>query len=256
MPNAVIVSPGRFADRVFPAYEAAATAGDERLKSPPIREVDVTLDHERLDADPDTAVHETTRIAGEVNAVAAHQDYLLDNISNTLAVAAADADVAKRLFIFLGVPGAILAAILAGYAGNVLAAAQRREQATLRVRGASRRHLLRMLALRTALLTGVGALVGLAAGYLAPAAILGRDSLDRVKPSTLVLSAVLGTLVGFFATGLALYATGRRTIDREINEDRARLAERPPLWRRAAARLHRDCCRRGRHCGRNRQAWF
>lgn len=232
-PNAVIVSPALAAERVFPAYEAAATGGDQRLKNPPIREVDVTLDHQRLDADPATAVSETKRIASEVSAVAAHQDYLLDNITNTLTVAADDADVAKRLFIFLGVPGVILAAFLAGYAGNVLAEAQRREQATLRIRGASRRHLLRMLALRTALLTGAGALVGLALGYLSAAAILGRESLDRANPSDLALSAVLGTAGGFLATGLALYATGRRSIDREINEDRARLTTKPPLWRRA-----------------------
>ncbi|MEZ5193084.1 MAG: ABC transporter permease [Nocardioides sp.] len=93
--------------------------------------------------------------------VAAHQDYLLDNITNTLGVAAQDAAVAKRLFAFLGVPGALLAAVLAAYAGNVLAEAQRREHATLGVRGASRRHLLGMLVLRTALLTVCGAAAGL-----------------------------------------------------------------------------------------------
>ena len=65
-----------------------------------------------------------------------------------------------------------------GTPGNVLAEAQRREQATLRVRGASRRHLLRMLALRTMLLTAAGAGLGLVAGYVAAAAILGQDSLE------------------------------------------------------------------------------
>ena len=82
---------------------------------------------------------ETGRIGGDVVAVAAHSDYLLDNISNTLDVAAGDADVAKRLFVFLGVPGGLLAAMLAAYSGTVLAEAQRREQAMLRVRGAARR---------------------------------------------------------------------------------------------------------------------
>src|SRR6185436_10881395 len=138
----------------------------------PIREVDLTLDRQLLDADPATATVATKGIAHDVTAVAAHQDYLLDNITNTLSVAADDADVAKRLFFFLGVPGALLAAVLAGYAGNVLAEAQRREQATLRVRGASRRHLLRMLALRTAILTAAGAVVGLVAGYVSAALIL------------------------------------------------------------------------------------
>jgi putative ABC transport system permease protein len=205
----------------------------DRLKNPPIREVDVTLARQLLDADPETATHETTRIANDVTAVAANQDYLLDNITNALTVAADDADVAKRLFVFLGVPGALLAAVLAAYAGHVLAEAQRREQATLRVRGASRRHLLRMLALRTMILTAAGSFVGLAVGYAGAVAILGSESLDRVSSSRLVLSGFLGFLAGLLATGIALYVTGRRSIDREINEDRARLSTRPPLWRRA-----------------------
>ena len=231
--NAVVVSPTRFADTVFPAFERATIRRGGRLKTPPIREIDVRLQRGLLDADPATAAIETRIIASDVTRVAAHQDYLLDNISNALAVAADDADVAKRLFVFLGVPGLLLAAMLAGYAGNVLANAQRREQATLRIRGASRRHLRRMLALRTALLTGAGSISGLAIGYLAALAILGRGSLERASSSSLLTSALLGTVGGFVATGLALYTTGRRSIDREINEDRAQLANRPPLWRRA-----------------------
>lgn len=230
--NSITVSPRLFADTVLPAYERAATERGGRLKSPPLREIDIALDRHLLDADPATALLQTRRLGTAVSAVAAHQDYLLDNISNTLGVAAADAAVAKRLFIFLGVPGCLLAAMLAAYAGTVLAAAQRREQATLRIRGASRRHLLRMLALRTGALTTAGSVVGLVLGYVAVAVILGRESLNRASTSSLLTSALIGSASGFLATGTALYVTGRRSIDREINEDRAQLAERPPLWRR------------------------
>ncbi|GAA1815067.1 ABC transporter permease [Agromyces neolithicus] len=230
--NAVIVSSTLFADRVFPAFERAVARGTGRLKSPPIREIDISVDRALLDADPATAVGETRAVAAEAMAVAAGQDYLLDNISNTLTVAAGDASTAKSLFVFLGVPGGFLAAILAAYSGSVLAHAQRREQATLRVRGASRRHLLRMLAARTSLLTAAGAVIGLIAGYVAASAILGQESLARASNASVVTSAIVGTLGGFLATGLALYFTGRRSIDREINEDRARLQERAPLWRR------------------------
>ena len=231
--NSLIVSPAVFADIVQPAYERAATARGTRLKNPPIREIDITLQRQLLHADPATALLQTRGIAAAISDVAAHQDYLLDNISNTLAVAAADAGVAKRLFVFLGVPGLFLAAMLAGYAGTVLADAQRREQATLRIRGASRRHLLRMLTLRTGLLTAAGSAAGLAIGYLTDVAILGHESLARASTANLIASAVLGSVGGFTSTGLALYMTGRRSIDREIDEDRARFAARPPLWRRA-----------------------
>ena len=231
--NSIVVSPRTFADVVMPAYRRAATAGGARLKNPPLREVDISLDRPMLDSDPATALTQTTRIGAAVEAVAAGQDYLLDNISNTLDVAAADAAVAKRLFVFLGVPGALLAAMLAAYAGSVLAEGQRREQATLRVRGAGRRHLLRMLALRTMAITAVGSVIGLVLGYLSVVALLGQESLNRASITSVVASALIGTLVGFLATGGALYVTGRRSIDREINEDRARLTARAPVWRRA-----------------------
>jgi putative ABC transport system permease protein len=231
-PNSVTVSPQLFADTVLPAFERAATERGDRLRSPPLREIDIALDRRLLDADPATALLQTQRLAAQVSAVAAHQDYLLDNISNALDVAAADAAVAKSLFVFLGVPGCLLAAMLAAYAGSVLAAAQRREQATLRIRGASRRHLLRMLTLRTAMLTAAGSAVGLALGYTAATAILGGESMTRASTPSLVTSALVGSISGFLATGAALYLSGRRSIDREINEDRARHAERPPMWRR------------------------
>ncbi len=231
--NALVVSPRVFSESVFPSFERAAAGSPHRLKSPPIREVDVSIDRNRLDADPAAAAGQTELVAAAVMTVADHQDYLLDNISNTLHVATDDATAAKRLFVFLGVPGALLAAMLSAYAGNVLAEAQRREHAILRIRGASRRHLLRMLAARTVLLTSIGAIVGLTTGYMAAGAILGRASLARASASSLAASAITGTLAGFISTGAALYLTGRRSIDREINEDRAELAVRAPLWRRA-----------------------
>ncbi|MEZ5381203.1 MAG: FtsX-like permease family protein [Microthrixaceae bacterium] len=231
--NSVVVSPTVFADTVLPAYERAAAAGGGRLKSPPVREVDIALQRHLLDADPATALRQTERIGAAVRAVAASDDNLLDNISNTLTVAEADAKVAKALFVFLGVPGGLLAAMLSAYAGVVLAEAQRREQATLRIRGAGRRQLLAMLALRTSVLTATGSVVGLSLGYLAAAITLGQDSLGRASAASLAVSAAVGAVGGFVATGSALYLTGRRSIDREINEDRALLATRPPLWRRA-----------------------
>ena len=231
--NSIVVSPARFEDTVLPAYERAAATRGARLKTPPVREIDIRLDRARLAADPATAAEEARQIGRAITAVAAHQDYLLNNISNTLDVAAGDARVAKRLFIFLGLPGGVLAAMLAAYAGTVLAEAQRREQATLRIRGASRGHLLRMLAFRTAILTAAGAAVGLVIGYLVAGAILGGGTLQRASASSLATSAMLGSLGGFAATGLALYVTGRRSIDREINEDRAAITRRTPLWRRA-----------------------
>jgi putative ABC transport system permease protein len=231
-PNSVVIDPAMFQQTVVPALLTdSATRGSER--NLPVREVDVQIARDRLDADPGTALVQTRRIADDVSAIAPEQDYLVDNISNTLGVARQDAALAKRMFVFLGVPGGMLAAILAGYSGAVLASAQRREQAILRVRGANRRHLVRMLALRSLLLTAAGAVIGLAVGFLSALAVLGADALTQASIPSLIVSGLIGAGGGFLAAGSALYGAGSASIRREINEDRALLFSRPPPWWRA-----------------------
>jgi putative ABC transport system permease protein len=228
-PNSLVIDPATFESEVAPALlRASASRGSGA--GAPVREVDIQVARARLAADPGTALDQTTRIAADVTAVAPEQDYLVDNISNTLGVARADAGVAKRMFVFLGVPGAILAAILSAYAGTVLAAAQRREQAMLRIRGANRRHLLRMLALRTTLLTAVGSALGLGLGLLSALAVLGGEALGRAATPSLIASGLIGAGGGLLATGSALYAAGRGSIRREINEERALVVSHAPRW--------------------------
>ena len=110
----------------------------------------------RLRADPAAALAQTHAVARSIGRIAPAQDYLIDNVSNTLMVASADAAVGKRMFLFLGLPAILLAGLVAAYAGTVLAAAQRREHALLRLRGADRRHLTGVLAYRALALAGAG----------------------------------------------------------------------------------------------------
>ena len=228
--NSVIVGPEVFAKTIIPAFQNVTTAPGTILRSRPILEVDVFVVREPLDADPATALAQTKAVADAVNAVAPGQDVLIDNISNALEVAGEDARTAKRMFVFLGLPGALLAAILTSYAGGVLASALRREQAILRIRGANRRHLLRMHALRTLALATVGSLLGVALGLISAALVLSADALASASTASLIVSALLGAGVGFLATGVALYAAGRRSITRQVSDERAQLASRTPLW--------------------------
>jgi putative ABC transport system permease protein len=230
--NTVVIEPKEFAKRIVPAFQKAETIRGDVVKSKPILEVDIAVERERLDADPGTALAQTKAVAGAVTEIAAGQDTLVDNISNTLQVAREDARVAKRMFVFLGLPGALMAALLAAYAGGVLASALRREQAVLRIRGANRRHLLRMHALRTLALAAAGSVIGLGLGMASAVAVLSADALARASTASLVASALLGAGGGFLATGAALYGAGRRAINRDISEERAQLSSRPPAWRR------------------------
>jgi putative ABC transport system permease protein len=230
--NTVVIEPRVFAEEVVPAFKEAETTSGDVVKSKPILEVDIAVERERLDADPGTALAQTKAVAGAVTEIAPGQDALVDNISNTLQVARDDARVAKRMFVFLGLPGALMAALLAAYAGGVLASALRREQAVLRIRGANRRHLLRMHALRTLALAAAGSVIGLGLGMASAVAALSADALARASTASLVASALLGAGGGFLATGAALYAGGRLAINRDISEERAQLSSRPPAWRR------------------------
>lgn len=70
VPNALIVDSASFASQVVPAYERAAAGRGERVKSPPVREIDIGIDRKLLDAEPGIALVQTQRIAGTVSGVA------------------------------------------------------------------------------------------------------------------------------------------------------------------------------------------
>ena len=235
LPDSIVLGSRAF-DRIILAGfgEAGASRGSAlAVKAPPTVEVDVQLDRGPLASDPGTALAQTKGVAREIKRIAPGQDYLLDNASNTLTVARADAATAKRMFLFLGLPGLLLAGFLAAYAGTILAASQRREQANLRLRGASRSHLTRILVYRTAALAGAGSVLGTLAGFLTVLLVLGRSALLEAAPEQLALSALLAVGAGIAATGLALYLPGRRSLRREVSGERRELAvEQQPPWRR------------------------
>lgn len=233
--DAIVVSPRAFERIVIPAFRAASARRDDALtvRSLPTLEVDVQVERGPLSADPATALAQTTGVARRINRIAPAQDYVLDNISNTLTVATADAAVAKRMFLFLGLPGLLLAGFLAAYAGSVLAATQRRDHANLRLRGASPADLTRLLAYRTLVLAGVGSVLGTAAGFASILVILGPSSLFEAAAHELVISALSAVGAGLVATGLALYVPGRQALRREVSGERRELRVQPmPAWRR------------------------
>lgn len=233
VPNAIVLDPVTFRRAVIPAFRRASATRGSTTKSLPLVELDVLVQRSRLQSDPGTALAQTQAISRAVQGQSPGQDYQIDNISNTLQVARDDAAVAKRMFLFLGIPGALLAAFLAAFAGGILASAQRREQAKLRIRGADRHHLLRMLFYRTLALAGGGSVAGAILGLLSVIAILGRTTLFEAAAGDLVVSALIGVAVGMLSTALALYVPARRSLRGEIAQERGELAtDATPAWRR------------------------
>jgi putative ABC transport system permease protein len=231
--DSVVVTPAIFEHSILPAFRKAAATRGATIKSLPLLEADVLIERGRLHSEPATALAQTKAVAKSINRIAPGQDYLIDNISNTLQVARDDAAVGKRMFLFLGLPGALLAAFLAAYTGSILASTQRRENAILRIRGAHRGHLLRALVYRTLALASVGSIVGAGIGLLSVAAILGSETLFEASTGDLLTSAAAAIGFGVVTTGLALYIPGRRALHRAVGEERGELAANSvPAWRR------------------------
>jgi putative ABC transport system permease protein len=233
VPNSVIVSPSTFRHTFIPAFQTARAKVGNVTKTFPFQEVDVLVDRSRLHSDPGSALAQTKAIARSIERIAPSQDFLVDNISNTLQVAREDAEVGKRMFLFLGLPGALLAAFLASYAGSVLAITQRREHATLRVRGAHRGHLVQKLVYGTLLFATTGSGLGVCLGVLSALLLLTPRLLLDAPTSDLVESAMIAAGIGVLTTALALYIPGQRSLGRDVSEEQAEFsATRVPPWKR------------------------
>ena len=233
VPNAVVISPEAFRDVIIPAFGRERATVGTVTRSFPTLEADVLVDRARLRADPATALQQTTAIAHAMDQIAPGQGYLIDNISNTLAVASQDASAGRRMFLFLGLPGALLAAFLAAYAGSVLAATERREHATLRVRGAHKGHLRTIALTKASVIACVGSIVGVLLGFASATVILGVEAMSAASASELAASALLAIGVGLAITAIALYVPARRSVRREVSEERREMrGVTVPAWRR------------------------
>ena len=233
VPNDVVVSPATFRDVIIPAFDRVRATVGTVTKSFPVLEADVLLDRGPLQADPATALKQTTAITRSIDEIGPGQGYVIDNISNALAVASVDAATGRRMFLFLGLPGALLAAFLAAYAGSILAATERREHATLRVRGADQAHLRTIVITKALVIACVGSIVGVALGLVSAAIVLGADKLFAATSADLGSSALISSGVGLVVTAIALYIPARRSVRREVSEQRrAMRGTTSPTWRR------------------------
>jgi putative ABC transport system permease protein len=233
VPHAVVVPLDLFNDFVLPGLRQDASSPIPVLKNQPILELDIKIDRSQLNANPSLAFTRARGLRRSIERIAPGQAYVIDNLSNALNIAKGDAVVAKVMFLFLGLPGVLLAAFLAGYAGSLLAQAQRREMAILRGHGAQPYHLMRALAYKTVAVAILGSLLGLGFGLVALAVIFGRARVQAAAPEDLIISAAAAAGAGIVATAIALYIPGRRSLAHEASEERREMeVARAPVWMR------------------------
>lgn len=191
-PDNVILLP----DATFRAVEGPLAAKRPDLVR---TQVHVKLVHD-LPASPSAAFDRVSSQARNLESRLAGAGLVGDNLGATLDKARSDALYAELLFLFLGVPGAVIAGLLTATVAGAGAERRRRDQALLRTRGASTRQLVRLALVEAAVAGGLGVAVGLG-GALA----IGAIAFGTASFGASTLSAVLWA-VGAALAGLAIAA--------------------------------------------------
>jgi len=242
-PNAVVVDYATFERAILPALRAdaasASSGATTATPSAPLTalasnslETHVTVDQKIFNSDPSLAVTRSLALKRTMERTVADLS-VVDNGAEALTKAKADAVNAKILFLLLGIPGVLVAGALALSTASALVAAQRREQALLRLRGATTRQLVR-LATVTALAVGlVGSVVGLVLGALGVDVLLGSQAWQGVGQGQLAVSAGLAVVAGLVVTGLRLLPVTRAARRSSVVDERQVLDRGwAPTWRR------------------------
>src|SRR5260221_1331854 len=185
----------------------------------------------RLAPDPAAAFTDVTARAKNLEVRLAGAGAVGDNLAAQLDAARKDALYAQLLFLFLGVPGAVLAALLTAIIAAAGGDRRRREQALLRIRGASPRRII-WFAATEALLVGIlGAVIGLIGAMLAGRLAFGVTRFGATT-SQAVFWGALAAVAGFglaIVTELVPAARDARTITVRQARDIVGPASKP-LW--------------------------
>lgn len=187
----------------------------------------------RLADDPAAAFTQVTGAARNLEVRLSGAALVGDNLAAALDAARADALYAQVLFLFLGVPGAVLAALLTAAVAASGAGRRRREQALLRTRGATTHTLVR-IALAEALLVGsVGALAGLVVASIVGAIEFGSPWFGATRAGAIgfgIAAAAVGLVISAAAIALPAWRDAR-TIT-VVGARRPFGADRAPRWLR------------------------
>ncbi|MGI8577205.1 MAG: FtsX-like permease family protein [Nocardioidaceae bacterium] len=186
-----------------------------------------------LPADPSAAYTVVTSAAKNFEATVSGAALVGDNLGTVLGSAREDSLYSQILFLFLGTPGALLAAALTAAVAGAGATRRRREQALLRTRGSSRAQLLRVVVIEAALIGLIGAAAGLGIAALIGRLMFGSPMFGASTPSALVWAGV-SVLVGLLVAGTTIVLPARRDL-REATTMQGRGTagrQRSPRWMR------------------------
>jgi len=198
-------------------------------------QVHLTLDHNGLPASPSAAFTDVSGQALNFEAKLSGAGLVGDNLGTALDSARGDALYAQILFLFLGVPGAILAGLITASIAAAGAERRRRDQGLLRTRGATTGQLVRIALAETALAGVLGVALGLA-GALAIGSVAFGTATFGAGGTSAILWAVGAGLAGLIIAAAAIALPAWREA-RSLTVAGARRSvgrvDRQPWWMRA-----------------------
>jgi putative ABC transport system permease protein len=208
--------------------------GASVLLLPVERQVHLKIDRAGLQADPSKALKQLDALRSSLERPFPGQVRVQNNLARKLDNAKKDILAAKMLFVFLAIPGVLLAAYLSRYAVELSGEERRRELSLLRVRGAGGRELLIITACTALIVAALGSAAGLAFGALTLTLILGPGSLSAADLALAGPSALWAVLGGFGLTAVAFFAPAWAQLRGEIAGGRRSVTrmQPAPLWRR------------------------
>ncbi len=185
-----------------------------------------------LPDDPSTAYTYVQQLAKNLEARIAGSGIVGNNLAVRLDGVRADALYARVLFLFLGLPGAILAVLLTLTVTAAGKDRRRQEQALLRTRGADISQILRLESVE-ALIVGIGGMVlGIGLAYTAASMIAPIGILTNTTTRLWTACAALIGLV--LAVVAVLYPAWRQARSSTVMSARATFGHRrKPLWQQA-----------------------
>lgn len=239
--DVVFLPPALFERDLAPALSklpvttsSVGQTGSNIVLLPIERQVHLKIDRSSLNADPTKAAKDLDALRGSLERPFPGQVRVQDNLAKKLFNAKKDILAAKMLFIFLSLPGVLLAAYLSKYAVELSSEQRGRELGLLRVRGAGARELLLVTLFTTLLIGGLGVTLGLAFGALVLGVTMGWPIFSGANLALVGPSAGWAALGGFGLTALAFFLPTWAQLRAEISGARRVVSRHisAPLWRR------------------------
>jgi putative ABC transport system permease protein len=187
----------------------------------------------QLPPDPAAAYTAVSAAARNLEARSAGAALVGDNLGAALDSGRGDAAYARVMFLFLGLPGAVLATLLTATITSAGTTRRRAEQALLRARGATSRQLLGLAGVEVAVIGILGAALGLLIAAVVNAVTFGSPRFGTTVATAVgwpAACAVIGILV---ATATVLLPARRDLRAHTVASARATISPHTaPAWAR------------------------